>query len=282
MYAVQSTSKIAMIAAFSFVLTACLEDKNSQNNNEEQAKVAKVEVINNALVISGSNFGEIKKVTISKDNQTINLAFTKKSSKEISATLTSSFNFVAGAVYNLVISTAKADTIFPISIEVPNGHLNPSVLTGANATSGQVLKWNGTAWVPAPDYIGVGSNTFAGYTADTNANLGGLKGGNALCNTAYPGSHWASADEMLRLGPSNPWTTSVWVRNYDDVSWDDNSGVPAYAQQECKGWTSSADVGFLCPNRPGGGALGAAPILTTEGRIEKKCCSKQYALACVY
>lgn len=56
--------------------------------------------------------------------------------------------------------------------------------------------------------------SFAGYTSTaTNGNLGGLKGANQKCETAYPGSHWASLDEIMKLGAQYPWTYDVWVRD---------------------------------------------------------------------
>lgn len=43
--------------------------------------------------------------------------------------------------------------------------ISPSKLAQASAANGQVLKWNGTAWAPAADSTGIGSESDPAWTA---------------------------------------------------------------------------------------------------------------------
>jgi hypothetical protein len=53
---------------------------------------------------------------------------------------------------------------------------------------------------------------WAGYTTSAyTGNLGGLKGANDKCDADHSGSHWASVDEIMKLGPNYPWTQDVWA-----------------------------------------------------------------------
>jgi hypothetical protein len=52
------------------------------------------------------------------------------------------------------------------------GTIAPSKLAQAGATSGQVLKWNGTAWAPAADAVGSGGGT-AGYASQRTMTASG-------------------------------------------------------------------------------------------------------------
>src|SRR3990167_6641911 len=104
------------------------------------------------------------------------------------------------------------------------------------------------------DAAGGGSFAFAGYTAQAyDGNLGGLKGANDKCESNFPGSHWASIDELSRLGASYTWAATVWVRGVN-LALMDNINAPygivfmfvdgnpemEYLMNYCDAWSSAA------------------------------------------
>lgn len=95
----------------------------------------------------------------------------------------------------------------PLTIELDDGMVTASKIAGSGARVGDVLKWNGSAWVAAPDYLYVADRSrFAGITAaETTGNMGDFKGANQNCNSEFPGSHWASLDEIIKLGNEFTW-----------------------------------------------------------------------------
>jgi hypothetical protein len=160
---------------------------------------------------------------------------------------------------------------------------------------------------------------FSGYTATTTGNLGGLKGANTSCNAAYAGSHWASIDEILSLGPNYPWTNNAWIRgqtaNYADmqneivtqVNTPDEENPSIYYReylpysygQTCVGWTSGAATLAMSSSRTDGVFAGfyyrddyaksrlyynrknLGPYLTTTGVMDWQTCNSTAYLACV-
>ncbi len=125
--------------------------------------------------------------------------------------------------------------------------------------------------------------TWMGYTGLVTGVLGGsstlgIRQGNSLCNSSYPGSHWASWDEIARLGTNYPYTYTVWIRDAVAGVTLIGSGVyyfyvkGGYSYQggdfECSGWTSSTS-----------GSIG--PTLITNGTSNVSYCNATHNLACV-
>ena len=134
------------------------------------------------------------------------------------------------------------------------------------------------------DAAGGGSFAFAGYTAQAyDGNLGGLKGANDKCESNFPGSHWASIDELSRLGASYTWAATVWVRGVN-LALMDNINAPygivfmfvdgnpemEYLMNYCDAWSSAARDYMSGPiSIAGSGVV----------RVDK--CNMGHQLACV-
>ena len=121
---------------------------------------------------------------------------------------------------------------------------------------------------------------WAGYTTATyNGNLGGLIGAEQKCNASWPGSHWLSMREILKLGSSYPWSKSVWLPGIDNkfiagYFWDPllvagHSVSARNCTTAWKPWTTSV-------NTFGGFVLGL------NCWIDLGNCASQYYLACGY
>ncbi|MFA5000456.1 MAG: hypothetical protein WC545_03800 [Patescibacteria group bacterium] len=110
------------------------------------------------------------------------------------------------------------------------------------------------------DAIAASGGGMASFSASTGTTYNGSQGGytsaNALCNTADPGSHVCTSEEMLYTinsgsGSSIPANTTFWISN----------GPPAYTANanDCQGWTSSAsgDYGTVWIKLASGDGFGA-------------------------
>lgn len=159
----------------------------------------------------------------------------------------------AGLVVSTKVSTA--------SIDVTNGKII-NLATPTNDTDAATKKYV-TDQIAA---AGGSGPTWMGYSAASTGNLGGSKGANTKCNAAYAGSHWASYDEIMRLGTSYPWSSNAWVRdafypfmdnaNNQMVFFKDgylNRSVPDYRYAQCQGWTDASWTPMEGPYAPAGG-----------------------------
>ena len=122
--------------------------------------------------------------------------------------------------------------------------------------------------------LNAGRPVWAGYTASTYTGaLTGLLGANAKCDTDYDGSHWASLDELMKLGDDYPATAYVWVREgfgwfSDSTSRYDDWGTSWVTNEiSCVGWSSNS---LSYHGAMFGGYLGTDT------------CDNLYKLACVY
>jgi hypothetical protein len=155
---------------------------------------------------------------------------------------------------------------------------------------------------------------WAGYTSATSTgNLGDISGANARCNSAYPGSHWGTLEEIIELGPNYPWTYDVWIGNinsgpmilgsrylvgFDSYASGEREYLPYPHVTTCSGWTSGnltislantvngynasqmwkddyANQNFYYLNYQYG------PVLRAAGYPDWDVCSVGYRLACV-
>ena len=131
-----------------------------------------------------------------------------------------------------------------------------------------------------------GEVKWAGYTSSTyTGNLGGLKGANQKCDAEYPGSHWCSLEEIMKLGVDYPYTYDAWVRNavigterikteYSTYYWVILYGGYIISEGDydscfCHYWLSSYD-----------GERG--PVIRKDGIVVGKSCDNSLRLPCCY
>ena len=243
------------------------------------------------FIIRGSQLSYVGAGHIEQGASKISLNFSSKSDSEIRATLSSKLKIATDLLSRLVLSMASANqttstVAIPLNIELAPGSLSPSILAGTGVTEGAVLKWNGQAWVAAPDLVGVsdaitncsGKVKFVGYTAEFDGNLGGIKGAHEKCHAAHPGSRWASSDELTTLGPEYPWTYGVWI-------WDSYGEV----QDSNFTWNLSISRTYSCARWHSNLGYEASSVsekkfgeyLRPDGVIHVSECSVKRRLACV-
>ncbi len=98
---------------------------------------------------------------------------------------------------------------------IQNAAVNGSKISQMGAFSGQVLKWNGTAWAPAQDDLGGGDN-WGVQTAQTGATISG---------NGAPGSPLNIAQQNATNGQVLKWNGTTWAPAADNVGSGDNWGA---------------------------------------------------------
>lgn len=120
--------------------------------------VTSVEISNDGIVITGSHLDSITTLRISsaesnKEKATFapwQLNIQSKTQTKIVTRSESPLKLIAGGLYNLLIATADAETIVPITFNLSNGIIPLPWLATERALAGQILAMNEseTAWEP--------------------------------------------------------------------------------------------------------------------------------------
>jgi hypothetical protein len=101
--------------------------------------LSRVNVSNNQIEISGSGFSGVNTLNLKGGAIDQSLTIVSKSNTSIIATATKSISLLVGNTFNLVIGTVEAEATYPVTF----------TLTSMGASTGQVLKYNGSAWAPS-------------------------------------------------------------------------------------------------------------------------------------
>ncbi len=130
------------------------------------ANVANVQVINHQIILTGTNLNSVTDFKIKNGAATTNLQIESKSDTSIVANTLANVNFAVGTIFDFVLSNANAASIFQVAFTNTNNSITASMLTSMGATKGQIMKYNGTAWVPSSI---TNAQTYLG-TYDASAN----------------------------------------------------------------------------------------------------------------
>ncbi|MGZ3789983.1 MAG: hypothetical protein ACXVLQ_15710 [Bacteriovorax sp.] len=137
------------------ILTSCVEKTpkipltSLGRVTPKSAQVSNVQIKNDQLFISGKNLKDIQQVTIKNNANTYNFEIVSASENQIIANSFSAINFVANTFFDLILSNASGASTFPITFTMANNSITASMLTSMGATKGQVMKFNGSSWVPS-------------------------------------------------------------------------------------------------------------------------------------
>ncbi len=161
------------LSLFLFVFSGCIAKSkinvvlfNKSKVTVLNANVANVQVINHQIILTGTNLNSVTDFKIKNGVTTTNLQIESKSDTSIVANTISNMSFAVGTIFDFVLSNANAASIFQVAFTNTNNSITASMLTSMGATKGQIMKYNGTAWVPssitnAQTYLGT-------YDASTN------------------------------------------------------------------------------------------------------------------
>jgi hypothetical protein len=113
--------------------------------------VVNVTVSNNQLVLTGSGLNKVSNIHLKNQNSTQNETFQIESQTDNQIILNGirNFSLVTKTLFDLVLSNAEASSTFTISLTISNGSITAAMLGSMGATAGQVMKYNGSTWVPS-------------------------------------------------------------------------------------------------------------------------------------
>jgi hypothetical protein len=126
--------------------------KKNISTDLTSVNVSSVVISNNQLIINGSNLSTITNVNVKNTTLSVDQSFTieSKSSTQIIANAVTAANFAAYQIFDLVIGSADASATFPVTFSLNDHSVDLIKLTTTGAASGNVIKFNGTDWVAAP------------------------------------------------------------------------------------------------------------------------------------
>gem|GEM_PF-3040684 len=162
--------------------------------NQGQFSIETVAVNNNRLILQGKNLQSISSLKVTGPSLNRNLTIESKSASQIVVFFSTlpSPQFVADLVYDLVISSASAQSVVPITFtvanngittaKIANGAVTLSKLNGSGAGAGQVIKWNGSNFIFADDLVGSSAGSGSGITMLT-LGTGMVGAGGNITNT---------------------------------------------------------------------------------------------------
>lgn len=147
------------------------------DSSKSRPQVTSVRVQSNQIFVTGEDLSDVTQAKISGASSH-SLKIESKASTELVLIPTSAIKFIVSETYNLFIANAHGSSSFPISFELKDGQVTAAKLHHMGASSGQVLKFNGTSWLPSN---ATSSQTYAGtYNAVTDSpdivSLGGVSG----------------------------------------------------------------------------------------------------------
>ena len=131
------------------------------------ASVSSVVISQNELVVLGSGLETATNLKFKSGTIEYLLPVKSHSNGRITADLLNGMSFGVGSIVSLIISSAEAEVTVPVSFVLQDGAVTASKLASMGASTGQVLKYNGSSWVPANL---ASSQTYLGlWDADTNS-----------------------------------------------------------------------------------------------------------------
>lgn len=145
-------TKLLLIGAI-ILISSCVQKTskitvNMLNNNKQKAisiNLTSVKVQNDQLILTGSHLDIADTLTLAGTQ----LSIISKTASTLTAQNIRAFALTAGQTFDLIIGTANGAQTFPISFDITDGSITASKLNNMGATAGQILKFDGTNWIPS-------------------------------------------------------------------------------------------------------------------------------------
>ena len=135
--------------------------------HKPKAQVSSVRIVNDQLVINGSGLNGVRKIQITGPvGFDESFQIESKNNSTLIANGLKNISFALGSVFSLIITDAHGASSFEVSFDLQDGSVTATKLSHMGASVGQVLKFNGSTWVPSD----LGGLTFAGsWNASINS-----------------------------------------------------------------------------------------------------------------
>ncbi len=159
---------------------------------------------------------------------------------------------ISGPFNNLQIKNGTVGNFEIMLNGVATNNIAPGAVTGAKiaqmgATSGQVLKWNGTTWAPAADQSGGSGDNWGTQVVVANGTLSG---------TGITGNALGIAQQGATNGQVLKWNGTTWA-----PAADNNTGADNWGTQFVQTNTTLSGTGVA------GNVLGLAQQGATNGQV---------------
>lgn len=139
--------------------------------------IEQVKVQNDQIVVSGKNLDRVVLAKVGSHDFQIE----SKTSDKLILNAKSALSFLVGSALNLVVSNSEASATFPLTFELQNGQVTASKLHHMNASTGDFLQFNGSAWAPAS----LSTNQVYVGTYNATTDTPNLSAGVAAAGTYY-------------------------------------------------------------------------------------------------
>ena len=232
--------------------------KTILDNEKSTSKeiVSSIDISNNQIVINGAGFSKVTIVKIQGSGVNESLIVSSLSDSQIIAKASSAFSLMVSGAFNLIIGTSEAQVTYPITFTLKDGAIQVLHLSQMGASTGQVLKWNGTSWMPASLVSSqryLGSWNANAHTPDITL-LGSFQNGDYyIVNVAgdYTSDAMAISPTSLAVGD--------WII-FNGTNWDkvDNNN----------GRVTGTGVNNYIPYFSNTSRLENSPIFTSAGNVE--------------
>ena len=178
-----------LLMAQMLTISGCIFEKNKltmeigdrstvgSTDNPSTAIISSVSVVNNQLVLGGQNLAGVTEVSMTgPDGFSESFAIESKSEGTLVANSLQNISFLISGIFSLTISDASGASTFQVTFTLQDGAVTASKLSSMGAGFGNVLKYNGTTWVPGD----LSALVYAGiWNANTNSpdlTVGGAAG----------------------------------------------------------------------------------------------------------
>jgi hypothetical protein len=169
-------------------------------------KATSIDFNGSTLTITGSGLANVTYAKINNNGVISPLTISSQTNGQLITTLTSSVALIPGQIFSLLIGDANAQALIEATIAIPNNSISISkmtgILAGAGVGTGQVLKWNGSVWLPSD----MSGSSYSGtWNASTNTP-------NISITSPTNGTFYiVSTAGATNLGGITTWTVGDWA-----------------------------------------------------------------------
>ncbi|MAF78506.1 MAG: hypothetical protein CME60_10105, partial [Halobacteriovoraceae bacterium] len=209
------------------------KDQEARDRSKKgQASVASVSLVNDEIVITGTDLDGVTKVKVTQSGSDSLLSIVSKSATKLILSSSSKVALALNTLMTLTLEDAYGAAVIEVTFNLPDssvstakigddqvttakiadGAITSVKLSSMGALTGQLLRWNGSSWVAAD----LDALTYAGTW---DASLGGNPNPSAVGGEYYIVSNDGVSDPGD--GNSRSWSQGDWIV-YNDVtaSWD--------------------------------------------------------------
>lgn len=201
-----------LILALGLVASSCIETKIEVKAKKKNTNfsISQVRIQNNQLFISGSNLTDAENIRLVRSGFDERFTVESNSGTQIVANGMRNLSIGVGQVFDLILSNASGAATFNVDFTLSNHSVALTKLSITGASAGQVLKFDGTNWVPASL---TEAQIYAG-TWNASNNIGGVPDLSSVSTT--PGEYYIASHAGTLNGVS--YAIGDWIIS-DGYQW---------------------------------------------------------------